>query len=152
MVICNEKDRRTECFYGIVFNYRAENRQGHGVAVVINRPAAPSTGRAALRRVPAVSDRPIVRENAVNNHPRDADAADAAAVGTDIPESLGTAKGTIDNVDGTVLVLAEHSYGSPTNIGTTVRANIVEKPAVNYFQAAATYPDRAATIEIAFVF
>ena len=50
--------------------------QGHRVAVVVDGAAAAAARRAGLGRVAAVPDGAVVREEAVDDRPRHADAAD----------------------------------------------------------------------------
>src|SRR5690606_37468315 len=112
----------------------------------VDGPAAAAARGAGLGGIAAPADGAIVGKKAVDDGPRHADAADAAAVRADVAVPLGAAEGAVHHVDGEALVLAERADRRSSDVGPFVVAHVVEEPRIDDFEAAAANPDRAAAI------
>src|SRR5690606_5942113 len=100
VVVAHEEDGRAIGVHAVVLDARAAEREGHGVAVVVDGPAAAAARGAGLGGIAAPADGAIVGKKAVDDGPRHADAADAAAVRADVAVPLGAAEGAVHHVDG----------------------------------------------------
>lgn len=69
MIVGYEEDRRSMLVDLVVRDPCAQNGQGHGVAVVVDRSPAAAAGRAGLRRIGPIPDGAVVGEEAVDDGP-----------------------------------------------------------------------------------
>lgn len=152
MIVRDEKYRGAECINSVMFDKRSENRECHCVAIIVNSPAASATRCVSLSRIAAITDCPVVGEEAIDDNPRHTDAADTTAVGSNVPVSFSTAKSAVDDVHRIVVVLIEYSHSTTTYVLSCVCANILEKPAIDNLELASAYPNRSATIVFGLVF
>ena len=86
VVIGDEEDGAAEGIHLIVLQQASAERQRHGIAVVIYGSPAAAARRSRLRRVPPIADGAVIGEQAVDDGPGNADAADGPAIGAEIPE------------------------------------------------------------------
>src|SRR5690606_20079212 len=145
VIVAHEEDGAAVGVDLIVFDERAAHGQRHGSAVVVDGPPAAAPWCAFFSGVTALADRAIVREQAVDDGPRDPDAADPATVRAGVTETLGPAEGRVDDVRGQALVLAEHANRS-AHVRPRVGAHVVEEARVHQLETTAARPDGAATV------
>ena len=99
-------------------------------------PPLPPPARARPGRVGAPADRPVPCHGAVLDHPGDSDTAQGAAVG-----AHATAEGAPHDVDGTVLVLAQHPDRRPAQVRAAGVTAVTGEVRVNDLQLAAAVED-----------
>src|SRR5690606_608311 len=119
-----------------------------GVAVVVDGAAAPAAGRPGTRRVGAHPDGAVVAEAAADDGERDADAAQAPAIGADVALALLAAEDAVHHVDGEVVVLIEDAHGRAAHVGAGLVAAVPHELGVEDLEPAAAHEDRAAAIGI----
>src|SRR5262249_13121840 len=129
---------------GVVGDFGSAQREGVGVAVVVDGAAAAAAGGAGARGVGAVADGFVVAKQAIDDGVRDADAREAAAVGADVAEVGAAAEGAADDVDGQAHRLAQGADGGAAHVGADVVADVAEEAAVHDLEPPAAYEDGAA--------
>jgi hypothetical protein len=150
VVVGDKEDGRAVFIDVVVCDARAENGQGHRVAVIVDGAAAAAARRTGLGRIGAVPDGAVVGKQAVDDGPRDTNAADGAAVGSTVAVSVGPAEGAVDDIDGQALVLAEHPDGAAAHIRAFIGADIIEKTAVDGLEPSPAHPDGPAAVIVGF--
>src|SRR5262249_6402013 len=129
---------------GVVAQDRAGDERAVCVAAVVDRAAAAAAWCPARGGVRAPANGRIIDENAVENVPLDADAAQRSAVGT----TAATERVTGD-IHRPVLVLGEHPDGAATEIWAIAVAPVADDPGLARLELAALDVDGATAVDAA---
>ena len=135
VVVGDEKDGAAMSRHTVVLDQRATEGERHGVAIVVDCASAAAPRRSRFRGIAAVTNRLVVREKRVNDRPRNADTADAAAIGAAAAVVFATAKGAVDDINRLVLELIEDADRRAADIRASVCTGVVEKAAVDDLDA-----------------
>src|SRR6202453_4370127 len=114
LVVADEEERAAALAGAVAGDDGAVDGHRVVVPVGVDGAAAAAARGAGLSRVGAVADGAVTRERAVLHHPGHPDAAQSAAVGA---HTAG--EGAAGDLDGPVLVLAQHPDGGPAQVGTS---------------------------------
>src|SRR2546421_2887854 len=144
-VVADEEDRSAALVGVVVLDDGAHQLDREEVAVEVDGAAAAAARGTALRRVGAAADGGVVAHDAVVDGPRDADAAQRAAVGADAALPGGAAERAVHDVDRQVVRLAERADGRAAEVGTGLVAPVADEARVDHLEPAAPVEDRAAT-------
>src|SRR3990172_3010517 len=138
VVVAHEEDGASTFVGMVVLDRAPQESQGERVAIEVYRATTAASRRATLLRIGTPADGLVVAKDAVDDGPRDPDAADATAVGADASLESG-----VDDVDRKILVLAEHAQGGTADVGASRVTSIPDELAVHNLESAASHEDGA---------